>query len=496
MNLKQRQDIIKDKRKQTSFRDYLKEIVSLRTLWFYKNNWLPSIYHDTDRIKWVISHKEFEETRDDLINQWVDYDFQKNFFDNFKSFFRSIKQPPTRLFEECDNANFSDQTVASKNCYLSYVVINSCENVLYSLSVKESSINILNSVLVRDYCENIYFSMGVIKSFKIFYSKYIQNSSDVRFSSNLVWCHECLFCNNLDNQSYYINNQKLEKDEYFKQKEKILSQKDNFMWRLYSLESKWNNISSENVLGDFNIQCQNIKNGYCNYQIKDWKNIILIWWKDSATNIYDCFLNTPPQQDYYWTFSAGYWDNIYNSYHIKWWSNVYYSVALENSSYCIWCVWLRNKQFCIFNKQYDKEERLKLANQIFAQMNQDGILGKFFPGSISPFYFNDSAAYLIDDSFTKEEVEAQWYLRRDDQIKVDIPEGLETISTDVLPKYQWFDSEWNWRINSEILKKVIIDKKWNSYRIIKMEYDFLVKHWLPLPDIHWLDRIKLWFKFT
>jgi hypothetical protein len=39
-----------------------------------------------------------------------------------------------------------------------------------------------------------------------------------------------------------------------------------------------------------------------------------------------------------------------------------------------------------------------------------------------PFYFNDSTAYLIDDYFTKEEVEKEGYLRRDGGVKIDIPE--------------------------------------------------------------------------
>jgi hypothetical protein len=41
---------------------------------------------------------------------------------------------------------------------------------------------------------------------------------------------------------------------------------------------------------------------------------------------------------------------------------------------------------------------------------------------MSPFYFNDTLAYLIDDSFTKEEVSKEGYLRRDEEIKVDVPE--------------------------------------------------------------------------
>jgi hypothetical protein len=40
-------------------------------------------------------------------------------------------------------------------------------------------------------------------------------------------------------------------------------------------------------------------------------------------------------------------------------------------------------------------------------MEKDGTLGEFFPATMNPFYFNDTAAYLIDPSFTKEEVTAR-----------------------------------------------------------------------------------------
>ena len=162
-----------------------------------------------------------------------------------------------------------------------------------------------------------------------------------------------------------------------------------------------------------------------------------------------------------------------------------------------------------------------MAEDIFQKMAEDWTLGKFFPASMNPYYFNDTIAYLIDDSFTKEEVEAEWFLRRDEEIKVDIPEGSEVVKAKkdemdendkkdeskgswplvqgrngkYLSDYQWFDANWNRVIDPEILKKVVVDEKGNSYRIIKMEYDFLMKYWLPLPELHWLDRIKLGFRF-
>lgn len=114
---------------------------------------------------------------------------------------------------------------------------------------------------------------------------------------------------------------------------------------------------------------------------------------------------------------------------------------------------------------------------------------------MNPFYFNDTMAYLIDDSFSKEEVEKDGYMWRDDVIRIDIPEWLEIVRLNELDTYQGHDGDGNWQINPEIMTKVIVDKKGNYYKIVPMEYDFLMKHGLPLPEIHWLERIKMGFRF-
>jgi hypothetical protein len=95
---------------------------------------------------------------------------------------------------------------------------------------------------------------------------------------------------------------------------------------------------------------------------------------------------------------------------------------MENCHHCFGCIGLKNKSYCILNKQYSKEEWESLAEKIFETMEADGSLGKFFPANMNPFYFNDTVAYLVDDSFTKEEVEKEGFLWRDSPIKVDIPE--------------------------------------------------------------------------
>jgi hypothetical protein len=135
---------------------------------------------------------------------------------------------------------------------------------------------------------------------------------------------------------------------------------------------------------------------------------------------------------------------------------------------------------------------------------------------MNPFYFNDTAAYLIDNSFTKEEVTTKWYLWRDEPIKVDIPEGAKVVKVSELENYEWRKdasswtivkdlTAWSWDastssawrirwIDPEILKVIIQDEQGNIYKIVKMEYDFLMKHGLPLPRQHRLDRMKSNFK--
>jgi hypothetical protein len=44
------------------------------------------------------------------------------------------------------------------------------------------------------------------------------------------------------------------------------------------------------------------------------------------------------------------------------------------------------------------------------------------------------------------------------------------------------------------MKKVIQDSTGNFYKIIKPEYDFLMKYALPLPELHWMERIKFCVK--
>ncbi len=523
--LKARQEKLQNKRKQTPWREFVKEVCSILPMNYKKYNWIIHKWYNLDRIWGIIPAKEFEKIRNDMTNT---LNFWKSFFDNFFLLQKSIQLPALLDFWWNENASYAEAIFSSKNVYLSSIIA-SCENIMYCLSAIDNSHNCIWSTRIAANCNNIIDSAWITNSYNIFFSKDIHNSSDIRCSNHCIWCHHLYNCNNLENKSYCIDNKQYTKEEYEKEIQK------------YHYRKKYAHNNTINNMNIFNSQ--DIEN--CVY-IKDTQRGRNIFMSDHWNEMYDIIISWK-WEHYYWTMGVGqYSEHIYCSYNTLKNSHIYYSYFLENCSYCLGCIWLKNKSYCILNKQYTKEERYDKVDEIFTQMEKDWTLWKFFPWTMNPFYFNDTAAYLIDDTFTKEEVEAEGYLRRDEKIKVDILEGAEIVyvenppqspfskggseagkeasnspsflkrgsGSDSLDDYQWrkvngkfypISEIWNkvpkadsgaerW-IDPEILKKVIQDQEGNYYKIVKMEYDFLMKHKLPLPKLHWLERIKLGFKF-
>ncbi len=488
------QEKIAEKRKTTSFKDFVKDIMSWDTLVLQKNNNLISRYPSTERIGKVVSTKEFETDRDQLVNSGLDYDFSMNFFENYKRLYKNAKFPSlVNIWSE--NCDYSDISVFVRNAYLSFTTVTDCENVLYSVNIKDGSRNIYNSVMVWDKCENVYMSSGILRSMNVYYSQNILNSSDVWFSTNLVWCHECISCNWLENASYYINNISYSQKEFLAKKHELLKNKSWFEWLRTKEKIVSGNVGSTNITGALNFECHNITNGVYNYRVTDGKNIIFVGLPNWNNNIYDTYnAGSPVGNNMFGVMGAG-WEHIYLSLHNNNGMCNFYSILLDESSFCLGCFWLKNKQYCILNKQYSKEDWLVLADKIFTQMENDKILGDFFPATMNPYYFNDTVASMFNIGLSKEEIKKEWFMWREEELRVDIPDGLETIQHSDLSQYESFDDTGKWQIDEQILKKVIIDANGNSYRIMPIERDFLQKHSLPLPRIHWLERMKTWFNF-
>lgn len=496
-NLKYWQEKIQEKRKQTSFRDFIKEIASWQPIVFHKSSWMVSRFPETERMPEVMKYSDYyNQSWEEYLNG-IDYDSSKNLFENYAELRKSVKGINMINFFHSENSEYADVVSKWKNIYLSAFIVNGDEDVMYSFGVNDESKRVLNSAIISDHSENIYFSLAVQHSFQVFYSRFINNSSDIWLSTNLIWCTHCIACHDLENSSYCIENTQYEKDEYMIKKDEYLKDKDGYHKSYTDLiRKRWKHLASANITWSYAVESEDIEWAHFTYRISSWRNIFNVWGFESCQNIYDVFNWWGPSlQDIYAVNGIAInSENCYTSCHVPNCNTVFYSYYLESCSFCIWCIGLQNKSYCILNKQYTKDEWELKANEIFSQMEKEDVLWDFFPGSLNPFYFNDTMGWILWN-FTKDEVESEGYMWREWEIKVDIPEESDIISTNDLKHYQSYQDE-KWLINKNILKKVIQDDNGNYYRIVQMEYDFLSRYWLPLPEIHWLDRMKLnlWIK--
>ena len=336
----------------------------------------------------------------------------------------------------------------------------------------------------------MYASSGVTRSSKVFYSRYIDGSNNVWFSRNLIGCSECLFCEGLQNASYHINNTLYDKAEYFRKKAEILAKKSEFENWYVAMPKDSKDLSSVNSTGIFTAACENVENGGWVSNLKDARNALFTGGRTEKFRLYDT-VTCGALGNMYATINGKFFaEYVYGSVVITGGAHVFYSYHLTECSYCIGCVGLTNRSYCIYNEQYTEAEWHVLAAKILGNMQKDGIFGKIFPGSTNPFYFNDTLAYLMDQSFTQVEAQKAGFLWREAAIKVDIPESSQVITTADLAKYELPDG----KIDREVMKKTVQDSNGNFYRIVALEIDFIERHHLPLPKTHWLERIREGFK--
>ena len=198
-NLQSRQEKIQAKRKKTPWRDFVRDICSWRNLTFYKSDGMVTRYPISDRIPNLVTHKDFE----NLESLNLEFD-STHFFQKISFLLLKNPLPPTILFSWTENSVYSDQTLASKNAYLSNVVITS-EDVLYSYAIRQHSSTIIESISINS-SSQIFHSRNIFNSSQIFYSSNIYESSFCWFCSNCVSCHNCIRCDWLEHKSYCIDN--------------------------------------------------------------------------------------------------------------------------------------------------------------------------------------------------------------------------------------------------------------------------------------------------
>lgn len=418
----------------------------------------------------------------------MEYDPNRNFFEQVYELSRKtpwvaqeVIAPTMVNSEYCNGASYL------RNCYLTFWA-DYCENITHSsmiINFKDSS-----DCLRANESELCYGSIGMNKSYHVFFSEESEACTDVWFSRNLSNCTNCVGCANLRGESYCIFNEKYSKEDYFaKLKEfridtfaglESLQKQARAFWltkpyRFYSGNSMNLNVTGEYVFGAKNSQDLYLCNGteesrYCQFitvptakECYDYSG-----WGANVELLYETHSSGENVNNVKFSFCA-YTDSM----------NVEYSIWTIAGKNNFGCVNLKRKKYCILNKEYSEEEYHALKAQIIEDMKNNPYIdpqgrvwsyGETFPLMMSLFGYNETTASRFFPK-TKEEAIKEgfnWY----DAV---LPEHTATIRAADLPNTILETDE---SITDEVIE---CRECHRGYKIGPLEMTLLRKMNIPVP---------------
>jgi len=237
------------------------------------------------------------------------------------------------------------------------------------------------------------------------------------------------------------------------------------------------NINIFDSTGNYLINTQNCHECFDSFQIQDCAYCTWIFESNNCQDVYGLGGSA-------WVLNCLGNENVNNvafNTFVSDGGDIYYSDLCFYSMNLFGCVGLKNKKHCIFNKEYTPEEYEKLKTQIIEHMKKTGEWGEFFPVSLSPFAYNETAAQNYFP-LTKEEAEKQgftWKTSKNiDQKKqiYEIPENIKDVQGD-------------------ITENILICQCNKRYQIDPMELKFYKEKNIPIPfkchNCRYVDRLKL-----
>ena len=419
----------------------------------------------------------------------MDYDSNKPFLAQLKEL--SEKTPYSALetnYVTLKNCDYSNALAECKNCTLA-IWADYCENIFNSSIINHVK-DVADSLRIFYSSELCYESIGVDKSYRVFFSQECDSCTDVWFSRNCYSCTNCVGCVNLRGASNCIFNVKYSKEEYAEKIKELkidtrsridaLVKEAGIFWQKFPYRTYTGNSFNLNVTGEYVYESKNCKEMYnvggaenCRYcqfitvhPAKDCMDYS--GWGNGAELIYESAnvgINVSNSR-----FSLYCWPDILNTEYSMW------CISSKND---FGCANLKRKSYCILNKQYSKEEYEILKQRIIEDMKNNPYVdergrawpyGEFFEPGFNKFAYNNSNANKFFPK-TKEEANALGYTWNDEVEN----QAEATISGEDLPETI---NEVDESIFSAVISCTTCDRR---YRIAKIEFDLLRKMNMPLP---------------
>ncbi|MCF7833842.1 MAG: hypothetical protein K9L98_02775 [Candidatus Pacebacteria bacterium] len=416
----------------------------------------------------------------------MDYDSSRPFLEQVeelinKTPFMSLDSTYSKLI----NSEYTNYTSDLKNCYLCFFV-DYAENCFYSDFVdglKDSA----DCFRIKE-SELCYESAGLHKCYQTLFSQECDNCVEVLFSKNCSSCINCFGCMNLKKKSYCIFNQQYSKEEYFEFMKKVnLNLYSNILKYLEEAKAFWltlpnrclyTNSLNVNVVGNYAYESKNTQDAYMITSVEDSRYVQLIsvprtkdsydytCWGGNVERMYEVAVAGHGASNIKFSF-GNYPDSLNNEY-------CYYTTSCKNT---FGCVNLKKKEYCILNKQYTKDEFLKLKEEIIKNMNSNPYIskkglvykyGEFFPEEFSIFAYNETMAnqYFPMTKEKCEENHLKWF---------------EPIPNEYTPTVKYSDLPNDINNSNDILNEVIKCECGKCFRIVKGEFELLKRLNIAIP---------------
>ncbi|MDA1060958.1 MAG: hypothetical protein O3B47_04150 [bacterium] len=400
-----------------------------------------SIYNE-DAKHPVYSAEEWWSDKHDALKFGQDFDFERPFFEQFQELL--LKVPRIGLFNvNPTNSEFCQQAYDNKNCYLC-VVLEKCEDCMYISHINDCSDCFDCSYM--HYGELCYDCIDSNKLYGCIGSQSCQNSNDLLYCYDCIGCKNCTGCYGLRNKEYFIMNEAYDKEGYFEKLKslelnkysKFLNAKRFFDRFTQGLPHRANrNLNCDDSDGNYLINCQRAHECYDSFELQD---CAYCTWIFQSRDCYD-------------VYGLGHGELVleglgveavnhcaFNTF-VSDSSDVFYSDCCFYSHNLFGCAGLKTQKYCIFNKQYSPEEYEKLRARIIEHMRKTGEWGEFFPVSVSPYAYNETAAnyyYPLEKSaalaagYRWKDPDKREYLAQTFEIPDDVQETDSSICDELL----------------------------------------------------------------
>lgn len=398
------------------------------------------------------------------------YDPRRSFFEQFGELLSTV---PRRNLISVGNANSDFTNVCSynKNCYLLFSS-DECEDCCYVSSLQKCR-NCFDSTLGSD-SELCFDCFDFHRCYGCVGGEHLRGCESCVLCSDCVGCHNCALSSGLRNARYVFGNEQLSKEEYSAALQQL--ELGSFS-RLSGARERFSKLVAEAPQSPLGQLAAEESSGYYLRNVSRCESCSMLGdsqdcaYVSDGVNCTDCVdCNEIGEAELCYQSV----EIVPKVYGLRFCSLSANSSDMEYSDHCydsrhlFGCVGLRKKEYCILNKQLSKDTFETLRAEIIVRMKADGEWGRFLPGSLSPFAYNETSAQEIFP-LTEAEARRLGYRWRQAEERT-WPQDVGRLPDDVR------------ETSSEVLGKIFrCAQCLGPYQIIKQELAFLKGAGLALP---------------